>query len=83
MATTIQIRGREYRVESFERETPRGTEKVYRLHGARGALYQTMRNLPRPEMMFIIGGGRLGISSTVMRGVWLTDKDGQLTVASS
>ena len=77
---TMTIRGREYRVETkFE---PKDEKKLrYILHGARGAKYTTMRNVRHPELMFIINERRFGPAS-VMDGVWLTDKDGTLRVAS-
>lgn len=75
--TAIRIRGRDYTVEPFERPN---TEKAYRIKGKRGASYETVRNVPRPHLMFLIGGGRLGLMSSVMKGVWLSDKDGELTV---
>ena len=40
-----------------------------------------MRNARRPELMFIINERGFGPAS-VMDGVWLTDKDGTLRVAS-
>jgi len=81
--STIRIRGRDYTVERFERAKPQpgtDTEIAYRLHGTRGAAYETLRNVPRPEMMFLIHSNRFGPAS-VMRNVWLTDKSGDLAVA--
>jgi len=82
---TIGIRGRVYTVERFEGkfEGKLAEDLIrYRLKGKRGAVYETMRNARDPHMMFLIGGGRFGISSSVTSGVWLTDKTGRLAVAA-
>jgi hypothetical protein len=75
---TLTIRGRSYRVETT---LDKKDEKLLRyiLHGARGAKYSTMRNLPHPDRMFIVNERGFGVAS-VMDGVWLTDKDGTLRV---
>lgn len=84
MGTSIRIRGKDYAVERVERTT--GTEiqrgVAYVLTGKRGAKYTTMRNEPRPEMMFLIYADKFG-PAAVMDGVWLTDKGGQLAVVRS
>lgn len=75
----ITINGRQYAVElrpSTERDEGR---PVYRITGARGAVYWTVRNRPNPDMMFLIRHGKFGPGA--MSQVWLTDKDGQLRQA--
>jgi hypothetical protein len=79
----LRVRGRNYQVSRVELQTKNGTVEAYQLTGARGAVYTTMRNVPRPEMMFLVGGGKFGMISSVMQGVWLTDADGTLKVAQS
>ncbi len=56
--------------------TPSG-ETTYLLRGKRGAVYATMRNVHRPETMFVYGAGGI---PRVFDGVWLTDADGTLRV---
>jgi hypothetical protein len=73
---TIQIRGREYRVET--KDDTNGRPR-YHLHGVRGAHYFTMRTDPKPELMFICDGRGFGLAK-VMDGVWLTDEGGDLRV---
>jgi hypothetical protein len=75
--TTIVIHGRTYRIEPFV--SSRG-ESNYRLIGVRGARYFTMRNVNRPENLFVISEAP---RTNVLEGVWLTDKDGGLRVLTS
>lgn len=81
----ITIRGRSYEVSTREpseaRKRAGQTGPVYDLKGKRGGHYYTVRNVPRPEMMFLCNAR--GHSSAVVDGVWLTDKDGDLKVVSS
>jgi len=76
---TIQIRGRSYVVEP--RVSSRG-EEGYRLSGPRGARYVTMRNVNTPHLMFLVDDRGFGLSS-VTKGVWLSDEDGELRVVHS
>jgi hypothetical protein len=72
---TITIGRREYAVST---QTAQNGELQYILTGKRGAVYGTMRNVKRPEMMFLIdcrGFGPVG-----KRVLWLTDKNGRLEV---
>lgn len=78
-APTIQIRGLNYSVEIFTRVRDGKSECAYRLTGKRGASYETVRNVPKPEMMFLVYSDRFG-PAAVMNGVWLSDKDGTLRV---
>jgi hypothetical protein len=79
---TIQIRGMTYTVEIFTRCRDGKSECAYRLIGKRGARYETLRNVPKPEMMFLIHSDRFG-PVAVMNGVWLTDEGGTLRVVRS
>lgn len=70
----ITIKGRQYEVETIpEKENDRS---VYLITGKRGNQWYTMRNVPNPDLLFLIpaGGGAL----STMKDVWLTDKDGTL-----
>ena len=71
---TITIDGREYLVEPLVR--PGEDRPVYRLHGARGATYYTIRNRPNPDIMFLIREDVM--SGGALRNAWLSDKDGVL-----
>ena len=53
----------------------------YVLTGPRGARYRTMRNVNTPHMMFLVSGRKF--TTQTMKGVWLTDKHGDLHVVSS
>lgn len=84
MQTTIRIRGREYQLgltdpRPFEAERFPG-KPVYVLTGKRGARYETTRNVPRPDLMFLMGV--TSSFSKTMDGVWLTDTDGHLAVVT-
>ena len=70
----ITIRGREYQVACEERP---GKEVSYKLTGKRGAVFHTMRNVHRPDAMFIIPASW---GNKTLEGVWLSDKDGDLKV---
>jgi hypothetical protein len=67
--STIVVAGREFRVE------PAG--ESYILHGPRGARYRTMRNVPRPHLMFLVNDQSFVRSAPK---AWLSDKDGTLKV---
>lgn len=75
MSPTVQMDGRAFTVERFENTTaPRAVDRVqYRLTGARGASYTTMRNAKHPGALFVlVGGGRSP------RTCWFTDARGEL-----
>lgn len=76
---TIKIEGREYQVEKLPDEDVHEMNRPgYMLHGPRGARYRTMRNQPRPDMLYLIN------SRNWTKGApksWLTDKSGKLEVA--
>lgn len=75
--TTLTIGRMTYTVESAETGTSEG--RTYMLRGKRGAVYGTMRNANRPELLFVVNFG-MGGSPRVFDGVWLTDADGTLRV---
>lgn len=66
---SVKIEGIEYQVEK--------QEDKYLLHGPRGARYFTMRNVNRPNHMFLINDR--GFTKKAP-GVWLSDADGSLRV---
>lgn len=75
---TITINGRTYGVEVLpDREQMQ--RPVYRLTGARGADYTTMRVVPKPDQMFLFST-RKGLRVDPLPGVWLTDRNGTLEV---
>ncbi len=74
---TITVCGREF---SVTQDVTSFGEKRYILTGKRGAVYATMRNRNRPEMMFLFSGKGRGLCS--LGEVWLTDKNGALEVVS-
>jgi hypothetical protein len=78
-APTIDIEGITYRyVRDNDATTLAGREgPVYWLHGPRGALLFTMRNVPHPDRMFLVNGH--GFTRKAPR-TWLTDRDGTLAV---
>jgi hypothetical protein len=78
MQTEITIRGRKYAVEQLPADKLDEGRVVYKLTGARGAIYYTIRNRPNPTMMFLM---REGTGFGAMKDVWLTDKDGTLREA--
>jgi len=57
--------------------TRTGEENVpYELHGPRGAHYGLLRNVPRPELLFMIN-----LRGPLSRGTpdyWFTDRSGRL-----
>lgn len=66
-----------YAVERRER-TPAGQPEVtYHLTGPRGAQYRTIRNVPNPDLMFLVND-RPG--SYKAPKAWLTDRAGPLEV---
>jgi hypothetical protein len=81
---TITIEGRTYTVERKDDtgDGPSGKPEgpTYWLRGARGAVYYTMRNVPRPHLMFLVNGVSFTRSAPQ---TWLTDRTGELTVAGS
>lgn len=68
------IRGRKYQFEQDE-QLYKGRPR-YILTSAKGKKWFTVRNVPKPDMLFLIS---LNMSKTLER-VWLTDKDGKLEV---
>lgn len=77
-AKTIVVRGRTLIVSERDK-CDRDGRVVYRLRGERGADYFTIRNQVETHMMFVCDNRGFGIAST-MKGVWLSDKDGELRV---
>jgi len=76
----IEIRGRQYQVEKAPPGSPLDEGKpIYVLTGKSGKKWFTLRNKPKPDLMFLIP--EEGFSKTMDR-VWLTDKDGDLRVVS-
>lgn len=75
---TLVIRGRTFTVERVA-ETRDEKGYRYKLTGVRGAKYSTMRNVNHKDMMFLINERGFGIAKTI-DGVWLSDKDGKLTI---
>lgn len=74
--TSVTINGGEYAVglrPGPERDEGR---PAYRITGARGAAYRTVRNRHNPEIMFLLREGKFGPGA--MYGVWLTDRGGEL-----
>lgn len=71
---TVTVGRMVYKVEAVTNSVG---EKVWFLHGRRGACYGLMRNANRPEMLFAIQAkpGKFGIPS-VLEGLWFTDKNG-------
>jgi hypothetical protein len=81
--STLVIRGRTYTVETREEtDDVLGTVKRYDFKGPRGAHYTTMRNVKTPHLMFLINAKNF-VKSSVVDGVWLSDKDGALKVVQS
>lgn len=76
----LRVAGRVYSVKAFPGDAGKVTEAgrpVYWLVGERGALHRTMRNVPRPDRMFVMSGGR-----SLATLAWLTDAGGILRVLS-
>jgi len=72
---TIKIRGREYLISKIY-----GKDIInYKLVGKRGAEYYTERNIPNPDVLFIIPKNFMRGMGT-FNGVWLSDKGGELKV---
>lgn len=83
MDDTITIKGRTFTVEVIPPdEAMEEGRPAYRLTGPRGASYSTFRNVPNPDLMFLVGFGKSrhgGFTPNPLGGdVWLTDKDGTL-----
>ena len=79
-AGQIALRGLTYKVfrcETIDRETGE-VYRRYELVGKRGAKYYTVRNVPSPELMFVVPARGF---SPVLDGVWLTDRSGTLEQA--
>jgi hypothetical protein len=71
-ARMVRLNGREYRVEVTGEDNGRPR---YLLTGKRGARYFTMRNVPNPDLLFIVAES---IGSAPFRGQWFTDIGGDL-----
>ena len=78
--STLRVRGRDYTVTPHDRtnSVTGVVEKGYRLTGKRGASYFTMRNVKRPELMFVVSHAL----TNAMQGVWLTDAAGFVVIVS-
>jgi hypothetical protein len=74
----LRIAGRAYSVRAFPPTLARvhAGRPVYFLRGVRGALHGTMRNVPNPDRLFLVSGGR-----SLATLAWLTDAGGVLRVA--
>lgn len=71
---TVRIDGRSYEVERVDKP---GERPDYLLRGVRGARYRTMRNVPKPDFMFLVN------DASFLKGApkaWLTDRSGDLEV---
>lgn len=80
----LTINGRKYQVELViapddSTATRIGNQCSYRLRGARGAVYATLRNFKNPTCMFLVSD-KARINSHGLAGVWLTDNNGELRV---
>ncbi len=75
--TTIQIGRRSYSVAT---QTASNGELQYILTGKRGATYGTMRNVYKPELMFLFDCRGYGIKPG---NIWLTDRNGTLEVVKA
>lgn len=73
----LTINGREFEVTVSTMLDP-DRRRAYELRGKRGASYYTMRNVPNPDLMFVVNV--TFTKSTGLEGVWLTDKNGVLEV---
>lgn len=72
---TIQVQGRKFSVEVVE-DAMDADLPGYKLTGARGAVYFTMRNVNNRHLMFLINGnGKMNAPQS-----WLTDEEGELRV---
>ena len=78
---TLKIGNREFAVEKVEAPLKDGRSvPLYILTGKRGARYGTMRNMQRPEVMFLVHAGTgFGIPAG-FESVRLTDRNGMLEV---
>jgi hypothetical protein len=78
----ITVEGRTFRYEARPGEDPppgKPEGPCWWLYGARGAVYFTVRSVPRPDRMFLVNGKTM---SQPFPRTWLTDSDGQLKVLS-
>lgn len=76
---TLRIEGRTYQVEKLpDEDVHESSRPGYMLHGPRGARYRTLRNRPRPYMLYLIN--ERDWTRSAPRS-WLTDKHGKLEVA--
>lgn len=73
---TIVLNGRVFDVKHIER--PGFAWASYALHGARGARYHAVRNVARPDLLFVVNAKRG--RADPFPGLWLTDKSGKLRV---
>ncbi len=76
----LRIAGRAYAVRAFPpnpaNKISHAGRPVYFLRGVRGGLYWAMRNVPNPDRLFLVSGGR-----SLATLAWLTDAGGVLRVA--
>lgn len=78
--STIIIKGRTFTVEQLpDADVHESNRPGYLLTGARGARYRTMRNQPRPHMLYLVNAKNWTMSAPQC---WLTDKSGKLEVSS-
>jgi hypothetical protein len=76
---TIRVEGRTYQVVKLpDADVHESNRPGYLLTGARGARYRTLRNQPRPHLLYLINARDWTRSAPKS---WLTDKRGYLEVA--
>ena len=72
----------DYEVLGFRVETEINEKDglpMYILHGKRGARYLCMRNVKRPDLMFLVNDKRFGSNLPKIKGYgWFSDKTGKL-----
>lgn len=72
---------RSYSVEVVHTDADQGLP-IYTLTGKRGACYVTMRNVHDPHMMVVYNSRNIHGTCGALEGVWLTDRNGHLEIAS-
>ena len=78
---TVKINGRDYGVEVHpEGDILNPDRPRYTLIGPRSR-YSTMRNVPNPDVMFIVPEKGMSMKHT-LSNVWLSDKTGELRQVS-